>query len=159
MALNKIVLIGGIVVALAAAGVGGTMGAMSYLHHRAALAAAKPVVAAPKPIFFAELADVVVSVPTASDDPTSAFVQFAVQFSTYDPNAGATFSALQPIIKSEIISLLMNQTGKSLQDPATRAALAQNSLAIVNTVLARNANFTPANPFTAAYITNLVVQD
>jgi flagellar basal body-associated protein FliL len=158
MALNKLIVIGGIVAVLAAGGVGGTMEVMSVLHHRA-MAAAKPVVAASKPIFFAELADVVVSVPTASDDPTSAFVQFAVQFSTFDPNAGATFSALQPIIKSEIISLLMNQTGKSLQDPATRAALAKNSLAIANSVLARSANYTPANPFTAAYITNLVVQD
>jgi flagellar basal body-associated protein FliL len=158
MALNKLIIIGGIVAVLAAGGVGGTMEVMSVLHHRA-MAAAKPAVPAPKPIFFAELADVVVSVPTASDDPTSAFVQFAVQFSTFDPNAGATFSALQPIIKSEIISLLMNQTGKSLQDPATRAALAKNSLAIANSVLARSANYTPANPFTAAYITNLVVQD
>ena len=158
MALTKIFVIGGVVAVLAAAGVAGTIEGMSILHHRAA-AAAKTAAAAPKQIYFSELPDVVVSVPTSSDDPTSAFVQFAVQFSTYDPNAGATFSALQPIIKSEIISLLMNQTGKSLQDPATRAALAQNSLAIANAVLARSANYTPANPFTAAYITNLVVQD
>jgi len=158
MALNKFVVIGGIVAVLAAAGAGGTVEVMSILHHRAATAA-KTAAAAPKTIFFSELPDVVVSVPTSSDDPTSAFVQFAVQFATYDPNAGGTFSALQPIIKSEIISLLMNETGKSLQDPATRAALAKNSLAIANAVLARSANFTPANPFTAAYITNLVVQD
>jgi len=122
-------------------------------------APAKPVVLPPKPIVFAAITDIVVSVPPDDGDPPSAYVQFAVQFATTDPNAVTSFTALEPIVKSQIISLLLNETGKSLQDPATRASLTKNCLDISNHVLTQNAGYTPPNPFTAAYITNLVVQD
>jgi flagellar basal body-associated protein FliL len=160
MGLKKIILVTGAVVIVLGGGAGGALFMMGILPpHTANSASAKPKVMPPKPIYFAELADVVVSVPADSDDSSSSFVQFAVQFSTYDQNALTTFGELQPIIKSEIISLLMTETGKSLTDPATRAALTKNCLTISNTVLTHNANYAPANPFTAAYITNLVVQD
>ena len=63
---------------------------MSILHHRGRSGRQNGGGCA-KPIFSAELPDVVVSVPTMSGDPASAFVQFAVQFSSYDPNAGQRF--------------------------------------------------------------------
>jgi len=161
MALGKTLMLAGIVVVAVGAGVGGTLGVMLLLPHHAAAPAgpAKPMVVPPKPIYFAEMNDVVVSIPQDSGDPSSSFVQFGVQFATYDPNALTSFDELQPIIKSDIISLLMNETGKQLQDPATRADLVKSCLDIANNVLNRNANYTPPSPFTAGYITNLVVQD
>jgi len=158
MAHKKALLLAGVALVVLG-GVGGALWMMGILPPHAATSSAKHVAQPPRPIYFAELSDVVVSVPADTGDSSSSFVQFDVQFSTYDPNAVATFSTLQPIIKSDIINLLMDETGKSLQDPATRESLAKNCLAISNTVLAHNANYTPPNPFTAAYITNLVVQD
>ena len=140
------------VVVLGAAGGGYAWFTLS--HHKPA----KAVVAAPKPILFATVANVVVSVPDNSGDPPSAFVQFAVEFATTDPNAVTAFAGVQPIIKSQIISLLMTETGASLQSPANRATLTQNCLKDANEVLAHSASYT-APAFTAAYITNLVVQD
>jgi flagellar basal body-associated protein FliL len=160
MSLGKTLMLAGVVLVAIGSGIGGTLGVMAILPLRTEASAkvlAQPATA--KPIYFAEVSDVVVSIPADAGDPDSSFVQFAVQFSTNDQNAVASFAALQPIIKSDIINLLMSETGKSLQDPATRAALVKNCLAISNTVLAHNANYTPANPFNAAYITNLVVQD
>jgi hypothetical protein len=52
----------------------------------------------------------------------------------------------------------MNETSAALQNPTTRAELIQNSLDVVNDVLAKNAGDSN-KPFDAAYITNLVVQD
>ncbi len=69
-----------------------------------------------------------------------------------------SFNTLQPIIKSQVINLLMNETSAALQDPTTRAELIQNCLDVVNDVLAKNAGDSD-KPFDAAYITNLVVQD
>jgi len=158
MALKKLMITGAVAVLALGGVIGGALYALGILPHRADIAS-KPAPTPPKPILFAELSDVVVSVPDDAGDPPSALVQFAVQFSTTDPNALASFSALQPIIKSDIISLLMGETGKSLEDPVTRAALAKNCLDISNNVLTRSADYTPANPFSAAYITNLVVQD
>ncbi len=161
MALRKTLMLAGIIVAAVVVGGGGTFAAMKLLPHSKAAATgpAKAVVAAPKPIFFAQISDVVVSIPADTGEPASAFVQFAVQFASYDQNALTSFDQLQPIIKADIINLLMNETGKSLADPAARADLQTACLGIANTVLNRNANYTPPSPFTAAYITNLVVQD
>jgi hypothetical protein len=53
----------------------------------------------------------------------------------------------------------MNETSQTLQDPQTRVDLTKSCLHIANDVLNRNASYSPANPFGAAYITNLVVQD
>lgn len=160
MSLEKTLMLAGVVVVAIGGGIGGTLGVMAILPlHKEASVKTPTRPAALKPIYFAEVPDVVVSIPADEGDPDSSFVQFAVQFSTNDQNALASFAALQPIIKSDIINLLMSETGKSLQDPATRAALVKSCLAISNTVLSRDANYTPANPFNAAYITNLVVQD
>ncbi len=125
------------------------------LHHKPP----KVTVAAPKPILFAAVANVVVSVPDNTGDPPSAFVQFAVEFATTDPDALTAFAGVQPIIKSQIITLLMNETGASLQNAANRASLTQNCLKDANEVLAHSASYTAPRAFTAAYITNLVVQD
>jgi flagellar basal body-associated protein FliL len=159
MALGKILMIAGIVVVAIGAGIGGTLGVIAVMPHHTAATATKPPPPAIKPLFFASLTDVIVSIPADAGDPPSSFVQFAVNFSTYDQNAITAFAEVQPIIKSDVISLLMNETGKTLQDPATRSDLSKSCLAIANTVLSRSASFTPANPFTAAYITNLVVQN
>jgi len=117
------------------------------------------VVVPPKPINFAEIAGILVNVPADTGDPAASMVQLDIQFATTDPNAVNEFNQLQPIIKSDLITLLMSQTVKTLQDPTARATLTQSATGIVNNVLTQSASYTPANPFTAAYITNLVVQD
>ena len=106
-----------------------------------------------------QLDNVVVSIPADAGDPATSYVQFGIQFATTEPNAVTEFTSLQPIIKADVINLMMNETQKTLQDPAARVALTKSCLGISNSVLSASANYTPANPFTAAYITNLVVQD
>lgn len=126
----------------------------------------------PKPLFFAQLANLVVSVPQTGPDPASAgagasdassanqvFVQLSVQFATTDPNAVTSFNALLPIIQADMVSLLMKQNATSLMNPDTHKQLSVDFLAIANGVLAQNQYFKPQNPFTAAYITNIVQQD
>jgi flagellar basal body-associated protein FliL len=159
MALGGILKTGGIVVAAAALGAGGMYAAQYVLPHPALNAAAAAVKPAPKPIMFADISDIMVSIPPTAGAPATAYLQFAVQFATTDPNALIVFAQLQPIIKADIINLLMNETSGSLQDPQTRADLIKNCLEISNDVLDQKANYTPASPFSAAYITNLVVQD
>jgi hypothetical protein len=44
-------------------------------------------------------------------------------------------------------------------DPAARQALLAASLQAVNQALTKNMGYTPVNPFTAAYITSLVIQN
>jgi len=161
-ALGKNLLLAGLVVASIGAGVGGTLGATRLLPHYLALlheAATSRAASKPKPIYFADLSDVVVSIPPQPGAPATSYVEFGVQFSTYDPNAVANFNNFQPIIKAQVISLLMNETSSELQDPKTRASLIQNCLDISNTVLAENGDAAPTPPFGAAYITNLVIQD
>ena len=157
----KALLIVLIVILAIAAGIGGTLGVTEYVHHVTATVASgdMPKAAPPKPLFFATLSDVTVSIPPEAGSPATSYVEFSVQLSTYDQNALVTFEELQPIIKSAVITLLMNETSQSLQDPQTRVDLTKGCLHIANDVLDRNASYTPANPFGSAYITNLVVQD
>lgn len=155
MNLKKILIFGGIALVVLGGGVGG---AVVFLHHGSKTAAAKPV-APPKPIVFAELDNVVVSIPADVGQPATSYVQFGIQFATTDPDAVTAFTSLLPIVKADVINLMMNETQKTLQDPATRSKLAANCLAAANEVLEKSAGFKPMNPFTAAYITNLVVQD
>jgi len=162
MAKGKMLMLAGAAVVVIGVAIGGALGVMALMSHGATNAHAakpKPVVVPPKPILFAQLGDIVVSVPTDTGAPASSFVQFAIQFATTDPNAVTSFTALQPIIKANVISLLMNETGSSLQQAATRDALLKNCLGIANNVLNKSAGYTPPSPFTAAYITNLVVQE
>ena len=141
--------------------IGGTIGVIAYLHHPAPNVASgqPPKPPPPKPIYFANLSDVTVSIPPETGAAATSYVAFSVQLSTSDQNAMMTFEELQPIIKSAVITLLMNETSQSLQDPQTRVDLTKGCLHIANDVLARNASFTPSNPFSSAYITNLVVQN
>jgi flagellar basal body-associated protein FliL len=150
-----------IVILAIAVGIGGTLGISDYIHHADATVASgePPKPPPPKPLYFATLTDVTVSIPPQVGAAATSYVEFSVQLSTYDQNALVTFEELQPIIKAAVITLLMNETSQSLQDPQTRVDLTKGCLHIANDVLDRNASYTPANPFGAAYITNLVVQD
>jgi flagellar basal body-associated protein FliL len=161
MALGGILKTLGVVVVAAGLGVGGTIGAQMFMPHHAdtSLPAKPPPPAPPKPVLFADVSDITVSIPPDTGQPATSYLQFAVQFSTTDPNALVVFAQLQPIIKADIINLLMNETSKGLQDPQTRADLMKSCLDISNEVLSQKANYTPATPFSSAYITNLVVQD
>lgn len=157
--MKKIILIAAGAVVLLGGGIGGTVAFLTMGHHASSPAKAAPP-PKPKPIYFAQLGDVVVSVPADdSDGAATTYVQITLQFSTFDQNAVTTFTNLQPIIKAQIINLLMAQTAKALIDPSTHAALAKHCLDISNQVLNASANYTPPNPFTAAYITNLVEQN
>jgi len=151
--MKKIILIAVAAVVLLGGGIGGVFFYLSMHHTKTAVA--KP----PQPIYFAQLGDIVITVPADTSDPTSTYVQITLQFSSFDTNAVTTFSNLQPIIKSQVITLLMGKTAKELMDPATHDALTKSCLTITNQVLNKAANYTPANPFTAAYITNLVEQN
>jgi len=160
MALAGILKIGGVVVVTAVIGIGATIGVMSYLNHGSTSGPAKPPPPPPpKPTLFAVVDDITVSIPPDTGQPPTSYLQFGIQFGTTDPNALIVFAQLQPIIKSDIINLLLNETSHALQDPQARADLMKNSLDICNEVLSQKANYTPANPFNAAYITNLVTQD
>jgi flagellar basal body-associated protein FliL len=150
-----------IAVVVLAIGIGATFGVLHFMHSGSSKTAAKPVpvVVPPKPIFFAQLPDVVVTIPPDTGQPASSYVQLGLQFATYDQNSLATFDELQPIIKADVINLMLSQTSAGLQSQADREALTKSCQAIVNSVMTKNANYTPANPFFAAYITNLVIQD
>lgn len=142
-------------VILLGGGAGGTAAYMQMKHH-----AGPPQPPPPKPILFAEIDNLVVSVPADSSGQSGqSYVQFSVQFASTDQKAVAVFESLLPIAKAETINLLMAQTAKQLMDPSTHEALAKNCLAIANQVLDKDAGYTPKNPFTAAYITNIVQQD
>jgi flagellar basal body-associated protein FliL len=157
--MKKIILIAAGAVVLLAGGIGGTVAFLTMGHHGSSSAAKPALPPPPKPIYFAQLADVVVSVPADTSDPTSSYIQITLQFSTFDQNAVTSFTTLQPIIKAQVINLLMTKTAKSLIAPAEHDALSKNCLDIANKVLNTDANYTPPNPFTAAYITNLVEQN
>jgi flagellar basal body-associated protein FliL len=152
----KILLIVLVAIVAIAATIGGTLGIVTYMHH----ATPTPTVASgeapkpppPKPVYFATLSDVTVSIPPQSGAAATSYVNFSVELSTFDQGALVPFEELQPIIKAAVITLLMNETSQSLQDPQARVDLTKGCLHIANDVVDRNA-------FGAAYITNLVVQD
>lgn len=127
---------------------------MKY-HHEQSVA-----VAPQKPIIFAQISNLVVSVPEDSTNPTNqVFIQLSVQFATVDPKAVASFNDLLPIIQSEIVSMLMEKNAAELMNPNTHAKLSLEFLNIANNVLNNQQKFNPKNPFSAAYITNIVQQD
>jgi len=146
-------------------GSGATFGVMTFLHHGASAtspavaAKPKPVPVVVKPTYFASLADITVSIPPQPGTPATSYVLFSIKFSTTDQGALVAFDELQPIIKSAIITRLLNETTQSLQSQQTRTELMASALGIVNGILAKNLNYNPPNPFTAAYIANLVTQD
>lgn len=146
-------------------GSGGTFAIMTFLHHGASATApaiaAKPKPVAPvvKPIYFASLSDVTVSIPPQPGTPATSYVVFSIKFSTTDQGALVAFEEMQPIIKSAIITRLLNETTQSLQSQQTRSELMVSALGIVNGIINKNLSYNPPNPFTAAYIANLVTQD
>jgi flagellar basal body-associated protein FliL len=146
-------------------GSGGTFGVMTFLHHGASAAgsagAPQPrlVAAVIKPTYFASLSDITVSIPPEPETPATSYVLFSIKFSTTDQGALVAFDELQPIIKSAIITRLLNETTQSLQSLQARTELMASALGIVNGILAKSLNYNPPNPFTAAYIANLVTQD
>lgn len=114
----------------------------------------------PKPILFAEISNLVVSVPkSATDLSDQVYVQMSIQFATTDKKAPASFTTMLPIIQSKMLTLLMQQNADQLMNPKNHNALSKNLLSVVNQVLDKSAGFTPQNPFSAAYITNIVEQD
>ncbi|OYV33095.1 MAG: hypothetical protein B7Z81_11870, partial [Acidocella sp. 20-61-6] len=163
---NSKLAIGGLLISAMALGAGGTVAAIHLLPHAAAKIGAgttaavhKPAPVKPKPIFFSDLPGIVVSIPPQANTPSTSYVEIDMQFATYDQKALADFTTLQPIIKAEIISLLMGQTSDGLQDAAVRAKIIASCLQIANSVLKKNGMASGTAPFTAAYITNLVIQD
>jgi flagellar basal body-associated protein FliL len=161
--MNKLVMAGVIVLALVAGG-GAVFGVMHFLqmgnaNHAHSGAAKTNDSAHPKPILFADLSDIVVSIPPQAGAPATSYVQIGMQFSTHDEQAVESFTALQPIIKSQVINLLMSETSAALQNPTTRNQLIQDCLNAANSVLAQNSGNSGGKPFDAVYITNLVVQD
>ncbi|WP_234730536.1 flagellar basal body-associated FliL family protein [Acidocella facilis] len=156
--MKKIIL--GAVAALVLVG-GGGGGALVYIkmtgHHSPP---AHPKPPPPKPLLFGTLENMVVSVPLdSSAQAGQGFVQISIQYATTDQKAIDSFNALLPIIKAETITLLMKQTAKQLMDPSTHDSLTKTCVTLANQVLDKNAGFTPPDPFTAAYITNIVQQD
>lgn len=158
--LNSKLAMGGLLISAIALGAGGTLATIHLLPHASpALADHKPAPAKAKPIFFSDLPGIIVSIPPQAGMASTSYVDIDMQFATYDQKALADFTTLQPIIKAEIISLLMNQTSSDLQDAGVRAKVIASCLEIANSVLKKNGMANGAVPFTAAYITNLVIQD
>jgi len=152
----------GVVVLAVVGGVGGTLGMMRILPHGSPAALAsknKTADTASRQIYFADLSNITVSIPPQANAPATSYVEFGIQFSTYDQNALTRFTTLEPIIKAEIINLLMSKSSAELQDPKVRSDLIQNCLDISNDVLVKNGAATAPPPFNAAYITNLVIQN
>ncbi|MDR3520784.1 MAG: flagellar basal body-associated FliL family protein [Acidocella sp.] len=160
MASKKLYIVISIVVIVATGGIGGTFAAFKFISYKnAGSTVASAVIVPPKPIFFTDVMDVTVSIPPEQNAPPTSFVQVGLQFSTSDPEAIVSYGELQPIIKAAIISILMTQTTNALADPKARAVLIKSCLDISNNVLEKNSNFKAIPPFSAAYITNLVVQE
>lgn len=113
-----------------------------------------------KPILFAQIKNLVVSVPQNSESPSNqVYVELSVQFATTDQKAISSFNNLLPIIQAKIISMLMEKQAVQLMDPKTHQDLSKNLLFIANEVLEKNDGFSMGGPFSAAYITNIVEQD
>jgi flagellar basal body-associated protein FliL len=155
--MKKLIIIGVAIVLVL--GGGGAAAYIFMLAPHSKTTTGKPPPPKPKPLLFAEISDLVASIPPDTGQPVSSYMSMTIQFSTTDPAAQAAFGDIAPIIKAQIIDLMLGETGKTVSDPAARQALLAASLKAVNQALTQNTGFTPANPFTAAYITNLVVQN
>lgn len=123
----------------------------------------------PKPILFAQISNLVVSVPETADSSPGAggsgntssqvFIEISIQFSTNNQKAIDSFNALEPIVQAKIVDLLMKKTAMQIMNPNTHNQLCLSFLTIANDVLDKNQDFSPANPFLESYITNIVQQD
>ncbi|WP_297371391.1 flagellar basal body-associated protein FliL [Acidocella sp.] len=143
---------GGVVLVVGAGG-----GAAYMLLHKAP--AATHAAVAPKPLYFADMSGLVVSVPSDVNSGDQVYIQISVQFSTYDQNAATAFDSVSPIIKSQIIQFLMAKTAKDIMAPANQPAMSGAFLKIVNDAMSKAGPYSGTSPFSAAYITNLVEQN
>jgi len=155
--MKLIIKLGAAVVVVAVLGAGGTFAAMHFLH-LGSKTPQKAAVLPPKPILFADLAIDATSIAADAGSDGSSFATLDIQFVTTDPKALASFSSLQPIITAAVLNLLGSETSTQLRDPTVKATLTANSLALTNSILLKN-GYPPPAPFTAGYITKLVVQD
>ncbi len=145
------IIAGGAVLVLGAGG-----GAAFMLMHRAPASAAA---VAPKPLYFADLSNLVVSVPSDGSGGDQVYIQISVQFSSYDQNAVTAFDTVSPIIKSQMIQFMMAKTAKDIMDPANQSSMSAAFLKIVNGAMSKAGPYSGTAPFLAAYITNLVEQN
>jgi flagellar basal body-associated protein FliL len=163
--MKKFGLIAGIVILVIAAGAGGTFAFLKLYSPGAKAASLTKKLQQPSPIYFAKLDNVVVSIPAtasnpadAGDPPSSVFLQFSIEFETGDENQVNNFNIVEPIIEARILRLLMQENAQSLQNTNEQSKIEQASLNLANTTL-ETGHYAQTAPFSAALITNLVVQD
>jgi len=147
----------GIAVVALGVGMGGALGAMHFLGGTVASAHAETPPQKSGPILFAPLDDITVSIPPAAGEPPDSYVDIGIQFATHDQKAVDAFTALEPIVKANVLALLMAQNTESLQSEPDRSAIIAKCLDIANSVVEKNANYQSA-PFIGGYVTNLMVQ-
>lgn len=147
----------GIAVVALGVGMGGAVGAMRFVGGTVASAHAATPTKKASPIFFAPLDDITVSIPAAAGEPADSYVDVGIQFATHDQKAVDAFTALEPIVKANVLALLMAQSTAGLQSEPSRSAIISQCLEIANNVVEKNANYQSA-PFIGGYITNLMVQ-
>jgi len=147
----------GIAVVALGVGMGGALGAMHFLGGTVASAHAETPPQMAAPIYFAPLDDITVSMPPAAGEPADAYVDIGIQFATHDQKAVDAFTALEPIVKANVLALLMAQSTAGLQSEPSRSAIIAQCLQIANATVEKNANY-QAPPFINGYITNLMVQ-
>jgi hypothetical protein len=95
--------------------------------------------------------------PPAVGEPVDSYVDIRIQFATHDQKAVDAFTALEPIVKANVLALLMAQSTAGLQSDPFRSAIIAQCLQIANATVEKNANY-QAPPFINGYITNLMVQ-
>lgn len=167
--MKKLLLIVGVALGALLVGIGGTLGVTQFMQPQAkvgsAAGASHPVAASaakakPKKLLFAALPDITVSLPPQPGADATSYVTLSLKFSTTDPQVLIAFAEVEPIIKSAIITRLMNETAASLQDGNTRNDLIRGSLSMANMIIRQQGNLpTDDQAFSAAYITNLVTQN
>lgn len=112
---------------------------------------------------FVEIPQFVVSIPTPADTTNTGsaatYLQLSLSFLTEDKHAAADFGKLIPIIKSGIISDIMSLNMSPTADPVKmKSRITEDSLQIVNTIVAQSDGVLGKAPFQGAYITSFITQ-
>lgn len=112
---------------------------------------------------FVEIPQFVVSIPTQADTNTAGsgatYLQLSLSFLTEDKHAAEDFGKLIPIIKSGIISDIMSLNMSPATEPVKmKSKIAEDSLQIVNTIVAQSDGTLGKTPFQGAYITSFITQ-
>jgi flagellar basal body-associated protein FliL len=156
--LGSVLKLAGVAVVALGVGTGAAFGVMHFLG--GTVTSAHAATQAPQkaaPIFFAQLDDITVSMPPEAGQPADSYVDIGIQFSTHDQKAVDAFTTLEPIVKANVLALMMAQNTQGLQSEPARSAIIAQCLDIANNVVEKNANYQTA-PFINGYITNLMVQ-